>query len=174
MHCSVSVNMPPRKADGCTSQRFQIHTVQCFTTHNTMKSLYESKNSYLSCGLQLEQKKLLTKLLWEQLDRFKKMNSTLETIVTRSNCNNLSSTHLNSRPKSRDYLYLYFLRVCFSHKGIRPLCLAGNGLIWSEAKFGSFIFRGKNKYHLNQQSRCAEITLVTMWILGVPFVPPLK
>lgn len=82
-----------------------------------MKSLYESKNSYLSCGLQLEQKKLLTKLIWEQLDRFKRMNSTLETTVKSSNCNNLSSTHLKSSPKWKDYLYLLFLGVCFKNKG---------------------------------------------------------
>lgn len=106
MHPLVSVNMPHQEADGYTSQIFQIHTVQCFTTHNTMKSLYESKNSYLSCGLQLEQKKLLTKLIWEQLDRFKRMNSTLETIAKRSNCNNLSPTHLKSSPEWKDCLYL--------------------------------------------------------------------
>lgn len=117
MHWLESVNMPHQSADGYTSQIFQIHTVQCFTTHNTMKSLYESKNSYLSCGLQLEQKKLLTKLIWEQLDRFKRTNSTLETIVKRSNCNNLSSTHSKSSPKGRDYLYVLFLGDGFNHKG---------------------------------------------------------
>lgn len=93
-----------------------------------MKSLYESKNSYLSCGLQLEQKKLLTKLIWEQLDRFKRMNSTLETIVKRSNCNNLSSTHLKSNPKGRDYLCPLFLGVCFNRK---VLYLAENRLTLS-------------------------------------------
>lgn len=39
-----------------TPQIFQIHTVQSFSQHktNARKSLYECKNSYLSCGLQLE------------------------------------------------------------------------------------------------------------------------
>lgn len=54
--------------------------------HNTARGgpLYESQNAYLSCDLQLGRKERLAKLLWEPLDGFKRMNSTLETIATRS------------------------------------------------------------------------------------------
>lgn len=133
--------------------------------HNTSRRgpLYESKASYLSCGLQLEQKELLTKLLWEPLDRFKRMNSTLDTIAHRSHGNHLSPTHRGGALLVHgDHLCLFFLGVTSWR---RVLSLAEDGLTLSEIKSRGFLFRGKSNYHSHQESRYAKISPGAKWLL---------